>query len=274
MLLAGCGPEPEPEQTCNGAADLCGRAVDEVAWLRAHNAHSSEERGYHVLSTNHYFAIPTQLEDGVRALNIDVYEQPEGLYTCHGYCDLGRQPLTEVFAEMTDFLAGAPDNVILLDLQNEANKQWVVTEMEGAGLASMAHVQVPGEPWPTLRELIDAGSHFVILADGDEETPAWFHNTNSLVYGTGWAAATPEDLTCEVSEPIDHGLLGINNVLTDPIASPDLADLVNHNPDMIDRLRGCEAELGHLPNLVSVDFYSIGDTLEAVDLLNGIDFAE
>jgi len=59
-----------------------------------------------------------------------------------------------------------------------------------------------------------------------------------------------------------------------PIASPDLADLVNHNPDLIDRLRGCETEVGHLPNLVSVDFYSIGDTLEAVAMLNGAEIAE
>lgn len=227
-----------------------------------------------MLATNHYFAIPTQLSDGVRALNIDVYEEPEGLYACHGYCDLGRQPLGELLAEITDFLAAHPTEVILLDLQNESNKQWVVTAMEEAGIAGLAHIQVPTQPWPTLRQLLDQDLHVVLLADGDESTPAWFHNVDDLVYGTGWAAAQPEDLTCVTSPPIEHGLLGINNVLTDPIASDDLADLVNHNPDLIDRLRACEDELGHLPNLVSVDFYSIGDPVEAVSLLNGIEIAE
>jgi len=55
-----------------------------------------------------------------------------------------------------------------------------------------------------------------VLADGDESTPAWFHDVNALVYGTGWAAANPEDLDCAVGTPIEHGLVGINNVLTNP----------------------------------------------------------
>ena len=57
-------------------------------------------------------------------------------------------------------------------------------------------------------------------------------------------------------------------MLTDPIASPSLADQVNHDPGLTERLLACEAENGHIPNIVSVDFYSVGDTVTAVRALN------
>ena len=38
--------------------------------LRTHNANASEEREYSPFAMNHFFAIPTQLQDGVRALRI------------------------------------------------------------------------------------------------------------------------------------------------------------------------------------------------------------
>ena len=59
-------------------------------------------------------------------------------------------------------------------------------------------------------------------------------------------------------------------MLTAPIASPNLADQVNHNPLMLDRLLRCQEELGHIPNRVAVDYDSIGDTLAAIDALNGV----
>ena len=61
----------------------------------------------------------------------------------------------------------------------------------------------------------------------------------------------------------------LNHFLTNPIALPQHAQRVNANPFLEERVRRCEEAAGHLPNLVAVDFYSIGDVLEVVAGLNG-----
>jgi len=63
---------------CNGSARLCNRRLDQVVFVGAHNAMSNAEvPGWLFPHQNHL--IPRQLEDGVRALLIDVhYGVPAG----------------------------------------------------------------------------------------------------------------------------------------------------------------------------------------------------
>lgn len=237
---------------CNGAIALCERTVDEVAFLRAHNAHASEERGYHLASRNHTFAIPTQLEDGVRSLNIDVYEWEDELATCHGFCELGTQPFDEVLNEISTFLDENPSETILVDFQDEATDGAIEAAISGHALGDRVYEQVAGEPWPTLGEL---GGRLVPLDGGH-------------VYGTGWDYDTPEELDCTVQgEVLDGGLYEVTHVLTNPIASPDNAEWINHQPVIGDHVRDCVDEVGFI-NLLSVDYYSVGDGLEVIDALN------
>jgi len=278
LLLAGCVPpdpsEPEPTaaaRACNGSAALCDRPLDEIAFLRTHNSHASEERGYSTLSWNHYFAMPTQLADGVRAVNMDVYLQDGAMLVCHGYCSLGSQPLADILAELTEFVASAPDEVVLLSLQNEAPWTDTLAALEAAGIGALGYAHTPGDPWPTLLEMLDAGTPLLISAGGvPSDAPNWLHRDGDLAWGDHWAAETPDDLDCEPENaPFEGGLYLYNNVLTDPIASPNLAEQVNHNPDLLTRLQGCAQENGQLPNIISVDFYSVGDTVAAIAALNG-----
>ena len=76
-------PAAPPETTgivtvCNGSARLCNRRLDQVVFVGAHNAMSNAEvPGWLFPHQNHL--IPRQLEDGVRALLIDVhYGVPAG----------------------------------------------------------------------------------------------------------------------------------------------------------------------------------------------------
>ena len=82
-LLVIRGPVEPLEATgivteCNGSAKLCSRRVDQVVFAGAHNAMSNAEiPGWLFPHQSH--AIPRQLEDGVRALLIDVhYGVPAG----------------------------------------------------------------------------------------------------------------------------------------------------------------------------------------------------
>ena len=278
LAASGCeGVEPLPEPTpelpraCNGHPELCARALDDVVLLRTHNSMSSEERGYHIWSRNHTFAVPTQLADGVRALNIDVYFEEDELIVYHGFRDLGWQPLDAILTELSDFLEANPHEVITLDFQQGAPMDVTVAALQAHALASFFHAQPLDAPWPTLEQMIDDGRRLVVFSSGTDGTPDWMHDKNVYIHGDITQAQSTDDLGCVVNDPPSaFPLLAINNVLTDPIASPDLADQANTNPFMLERLERCVQELGRVPNHVSVDYYSRGDGLENVDRLNGV----
>ncbi len=77
LLLAGCsGSKPQSEAagspSCDGAAALCGRRVNEVVFPGTHNSFAaSAEPGWHF--ANQRYPIPRQLDDGIRALLIDIH---------------------------------------------------------------------------------------------------------------------------------------------------------------------------------------------------------
>ena len=158
---------------------------------------------------------------------------------------------------------------MLLDLQNETTLEHTLAAFEQSGLMTYAHSQPPGAPWPTLREMIRDNRRLVVFSPHEDGAPDWYHATNDYIYGTDWSFADPEDLGCVLTAaPFPNGLLQITHVLTNPVASPDNAELINHNPFLRDRIDGCIVELGRLPTMISVDFYSIGDILQVVRDLN------
>ena len=57
---------------CNGSAELCNRKFNEIAYLTTHNAFNSSQDNF--LFPNQNFNITSQLNNGVRALMIDVYD--------------------------------------------------------------------------------------------------------------------------------------------------------------------------------------------------------
>ena len=54
--------------------------------------------------------------------------------------------------------------------------------------------------------------------------------------------------------------------------APDRVDAVavNRLDVLVDRARQCADERGLLPNYLAVNFYNIGDVVEAADVLNGV----
>ena len=52
---------------------------------------------------------------------MDLYDYEGELLFCHGFCDLGSQPANELVQEILDFLSNNPNEVLLIDLQDESN---------------------------------------------------------------------------------------------------------------------------------------------------------
>jgi len=284
LMVTACGGGDDPEKTpsetaCNGYDELCDRTVDDITWARAHNAHATDERGYHLTARNHLAAIPTQLESGIRSLNVHVWdylEDPEfpeiTLWACHTYCSLGRQPMDEVLVEVEDFLAANEREVILLDFGMATEHERIREPLENSGLASRAYVYIAGETWPTLGEMIDAEQRLMIIGGDAPDMPDWYLNKETFWYGTPWGAKQPEDFDCGLKDGIflEGGLFELENSLTDPISLIELAELVNYEEQLLPRAEECGAEVGKNPNLLSVDFWDVGDVVLVADKLNGV----
>ncbi len=279
-LGSACVPPGMPSDTppsvpeavrCNGHAALCDRRLDEVTLAMTHNAMSSAEEGW--LGPNQTWAIPRQLEDGIRGFMLDTYEVDGEVVLCHGVCDLGQSDLVDVLDGFRSFLEAHPHEVLWFVLQDGASPEATVRAFDDAGLTPFAATLDPEQPLPTLRALVDAGTPLIVSTESDRRAtaPAWYHHAYTLAWDNPYAAKTPEDFSCDrLRGDQDNPLFLLNHFLTAPIALPSLAEQANPADVLIDHVQRCEDAHGTRVNALAVDFYELGDVLSVVDRLNGV----
>lgn len=269
------GMEPDAgalDPKCNGHEALCARRFDEVAVPMTHNAMSNAEAGWGL--PNQHFGITRQLEDGIRGLMLDTYDEDGELFLCHVLCALGKQPLVEGLVEIKTFLDANPGEVVSIIFENYITHAQTAGAFEGSGLIDFVYAQEVDATWPTLGGLIDADTRLVVFQEmlpQSAEFP-WLMNIWDHAGETDFSFAAPEDFDCDPNrgDPANPLFLP-NHFLTSVVGgSLQLAEMVNYNPLFIDRARQCEEERNALPNFVAVDFYDIGDLFEVVDALNGL----
>lgn len=269
-VVVGCGEDPVPiPPECNGSVELCARRYDEVAYATTHNAMSNAEDGWQ--SPNQNVAIPSQLDDGVRALMLDVHEFGDGIFLCHGFCQLGKLPVVDGLEQIARFLRANRGEVVTIIFESYTTASAIAEAFQEAGLDHYVHAHAANTPWPTLRELIDRDERLIVLTDHEGGAFDWYMDVWQHAFETPFAAETTADFTCDPGrgDP-SHPLFIFNHFVTAPLAVPDQAATVNANPFLIERVRTCMQARGGLANFVTVDFYDIGDVLDAVRIVNGL----
>ena len=257
---------------CNGHEELCARRFDEVAFPMTHNAMSNAEAGWSI--PNQRFGITRQLDDGIRGLMLDTYDENDELLLCHVLCGLGKQPLVDGLGEIKAFLDANPGEVVSIIFENYITHAQTAGAFDESGLIDLVYAHEVDAPWPTLGELIDADTRLVVFQENlpQEADFPWLMRIWDHAGETDFSFAAPEDFDCDPNrgDP-DNPLFLLNHFLTSVVGgSPQLAEMVNYNPLFIDRARQGEEERNTLPNFVAVDFYDIGDLFEVVDALNGL----
>ena len=191
-------------------------------------------------------------------------------YLCHGYCELGAQPLAEGLAEVERFLHDHPRELALIIFQDGLSDEVMVAALEESGLASRAWAHT-GE-LPTMGQLIDAGTNVVITAEHGGPPPDWYHHAWDLIQDTPYDYQAAEEMSCDLfrgSE--DSPLFLVNHWLGTPLPTETGAMEVNAQAILGARADACEAEREQRVNILAVDFYNRGDLFSVVDTLNGID---
>jgi len=197
---------------------------------------------------------------------------PQGPYVCHGFCELGAQPLLETLRQIHDFLVEQPGEVLVLVIEDYVAPADIARAFEQSGLVRFVFRGAPRPPWPTLREMIDSDQRVLVL--GENATPGvpWYHPAFEVVQETPYTFHRKEDFSCAVNRGGAAGpLFQINHwIETTPTPKPSNAEIVNAREFLLSRARQCQKERGRLPNILAVDFALTGDVVGAAAELNGL----
>tara|TARA_R110001606_G_scaffold6617_1_gene29698 strand:+ start:8467 stop:10041 length:1575 start_codon:yes stop_codon:yes gene_type:complete len=253
---------------CNAEEDSCNKKYNEVAYLTTHNAFNSGQDGFNLPNQNNNIA--TQLNDGVRGLMIDIYNDNGTTVVYHGFSFLGKKPLSIYLNDIKTFLDNNPNEIVTIIFQNDpgvtANK--IESDFTQAGLMNYLHTQNKFSAWPTLQTMINENKRLVIFNEVNNASSGqgWYHHIFDFAVEINYG-----QINCDYGRGNpSNGLFVFNHFVTSGTgtAITAQAQTVNSNPYFIDHITNCQQEKNKFPNFITVDFYDIGDAMDVVNQLN------
>ncbi|MET9346022.1 glycoside hydrolase [Streptomyces termitum] len=145
--------------------------LDEATFLTTHNAFSSS--AYALTAANQSRSLTEQLDDGVRALMLDVHEEFGTLQLCHTSCTLnGGIRMSRGLAEVSEYLKKDPEAIVTLFLESYlSDPELLETEFKKAGLADVIFdpeaEDVRSAGWPRLSDMRRSGKRLLVFSDRD-----------------------------------------------------------------------------------------------------------
>jgi hypothetical protein len=257
---------------CNGSFSLCNKTYNEVAYLTTHNAYNAQQENFSFPNQN--FSITNQMNDGVRALMIDVHDLAGVPSVFHEFSFLGNAPLQSNLNEIKTFLDGNPNEVITLILECYVSSSVIESELITAGLYNYLYTKPAAGPWNTLGEMISANTRLVVLTDVDDAGVGqeWYHYAWDHCVETHYSVNNINDFTNDYNRgSATNDLFIFNHFLTSATTGtglPNEASAVNDYNFLMSRIEGHYSEYSKFPNFITLDFYEIGEGMEVVDSLN------
>lgn len=288
-------------QPCNGFVELCDRPVNQVVFPTTHNSMSISEFGW--LWPTHDGTLQDQLDYGIRGFLIDTHyfdiseslqsylpDAPpevleiadkaaavvgvnlrEGTFSCHMICPIGSTPLPELLGQVRAFLEENPREVLVFAIEDKISPEDTAKAFDEAGLTKYVYTHTPGQPWPTLRQMIDQDKRVIVMAEVEGPPPAWYGHVWDNTMETPYAFKKPEDFSCEPNRGGTGKDFFLMNHWIERVSPSRIdAEIVNSYDVLKARALQCAQERGKMPNLVGVNFYLNGDLLRVVDELNGV----
>ncbi|KAL1979877.1 hypothetical protein VTN96DRAFT_5035 [Rasamsonia emersonii] len=288
-LLSAAAAPALAATTCNGRSEFCSRSYSNISLVGAHDSPFVGD----LPTDNQNINITEQLERGVRFLQGQTHKNIEGeLDMCHTSCFLKDAGSLVSFLEtVKTWLDGNPNEVVTLLITNGDNVN--ITEFDSAfdqsGIKKYAFVPSSSpnplsiNDWPTLQELIDAGTRLVAFLDygADMKTVPYILDEFAYYFETPYDVTNASFPDCSINRPpgasADGRMYIVNHfldvdVLGALIPDREAADTTNAatgNGSIGAQAALCESLYGRPPNVVLVDFTDKGDIFAAQDALNG-----
>ena len=198
-----------------------------------------------------------------------------GVYFCHGFCELGAYDAGPTLVQVRDFLAANPGEVLILVLEDYLPATVTDSLFKATGLMDFVYTG-PTRPWPTLGQMVATNQRVIVFIESGQKGVDWLHGTVGEIQETPYTFRKLEDFSCRPNRGGTDGSLFLINhwIETTPAPRASNAAIVNAYDFLLQRARGCQRERRHIPNIISVDFYSVGDLIRVTNTLNGIDSTE
>ncbi|KIR73730.1 hypothetical protein I310_02403 [Cryptococcus deuterogattii CA1014] len=213
--------------TCNGHSELCSRLYSNVTFIGAHDSYAVGSS----MADDQDKDVTSQLNDGIRTLQIQAHNSSDGIHLCHSSCSLLDGGLmSDYLTTVASWVNDNPNDVITILIVNSDNlpPTSFSSVFESAGLASKVYTP-SSQPtqlsdWPTLSDMIDAGTTVVAFMDYEADTSSVGYLLNE--FAAMWE--DPYDVTDQ-----EFGC-AVNRSSGDTGAQPFL---INHFLDKVSRDR-------------------------------------
>ena len=201
---------------------------------------------------------------------------PRALYLCHGFCELGAEPLVAWLRTLHAFLEANPREVVILVIEDYVAPEEISAAFADSGLTDLVFRGAPRPPWPTLEEMAATHQRVVTFLESGQTGVDWLHPAFDSIQETPYRFRRPSDLSCRLNRGDAAGsLFQINHwIETPPTPRPSNAAVVNAYDFLLARAERCAQERAHLPNIIAVDFYRTGDLARVVMHLNRTDASD
>lgn len=257
---------------CTENPSLCDKPYNEIAFLTTHNAFNAAENNFNL--PNQHYSITRQLNEGVRALMIDVYNQFGSIVVYHGVPVLGVRNFSDVLNEIKTFLDQNPSEIVTLIIENHASADDIESSLNATNLLDLCYSKLPNTNWPTLNELIQLGKRIVVFSEKDDAslTQTWYHYVWDFAVETEFSVHNPADFVNDYNRgDAINDLFIFNHFISDATTgtgSESNAGIVNEETFLKNRINGHFAEMHKYPNFITLDFYDLGQGKAVVDWLN------
>ena len=198
---------------------------------------------------------------------------PPALYLCHGFCEIGSRQLLPELEAVRNFLRANPEEVLIMVIEDYAPPATIAADFEKAGLDKFAYRGPMTAPLPTLRALIEAGTPLIVfLESGTPGVPWMYPAFDGAIMETPYTFHETSEFNCKENRGGNNALLfQINHwIESTPAPKPSNAAIVNRTDYLWGRANQCMKERHHLPNIIAVDFYKVGNLMGVVRRLNGL----
>jgi hypothetical protein len=257
---------------CNGYNYLCNRRYNEVAFLTTHNAFNSSADDF--LLPNQSNGITHQLNEGVRAFMIDVYDLSGEPTVYHGFPYLGTKPLGYDLDQIKNFLDANTSEIVTIIFESYVTSNELETALNNTGLSTYLFAKDPLFLWPTLQEMINEGKRLVVFSENDNglQGQKWYHYIWDHAVETEFSVNDSSQFICDFNRGDSlNELFILNHFITNGITgtgSPANATIANSNPFLINRINKVISDKNKFPNFLALDFYELGNGIDVVNTLN------
>lgn len=209
----------------------------------------------------------------------DTSGRKQDLYLCHDFCELGAVKAVDVFSDIRRFLDVNLTEAVVLDFEDYVQPKDLRNALEVSGLMDRVAVATPATMRRSLEEFVsprraeDAEKmrRVITVSEKHGGVYRWLPATYSLFEETPYSFARIADFDCEPNRGGTGKSAFLVNHWLRPDGPPDPVEAgrVNSAKTLFARFRGCAAARGRIPNVIAVDFTTIGDFYRTVDRLNG-----